>query len=227
MKPHGQLERLRPEQIRAIRDDAPIAYLPWGAIEWHSYHAPVGLDGIQAHGQCLALAATTGGVVLPPVYVGTDTIKTGLPFAETLEHPSTTVETLATEFLEQLTEERWSAIVIVTGHCGAGHTDALGRAVDRFNQAGRASRALLIASFGPIQEEYPSNHAALGETSFQLLFDPDAVALENLPENRVATLEEDGVWGADARGSTAERGAEMLALFVERAAPTVLNLLQS
>lgn len=217
----GCLERLRPDQIQHIRTQSPIAYLPWGAIEWHSYHDPVGLDGIQAHGQCTALAQATGGVVLPPLYVGTDTIKTGFPFGETIEHAASTVETLALEFMHQLTEERWSIVVIVTGHCGAGHTDALERAVNRFNANLAQPRALLIPSFAPIQEEYPSNHAARGETSFQLLFDPEPVDLSRLPSDRVATLEDDGVWGHDPREATAGEGATMLDLFVSRAAKTV------
>lgn len=225
MKRFGQLERLRPDQIEAIRSEAPVAYLPWGAIEWHSYHNPVGLDGMQAHGQALALGEATGGVVLPPIYVGTDTIKTGLPFRETIEHAASTVEVLATEYLQQLAEERWKAIVIVTGHMGGGHVDALARAVEAFNVDADA-RALLIPSFAPIQSDYPSNHAARGETSLQLLFDPDPVDLDRLPRDRVATLEEDGVWGEDPRNATAEEGAKMLALFVERAAPQVRALLR-
>lgn len=222
----GQLERLRPDQIQAIRGASPIAYVPWGAIEWHSYHDPVGLDGIQAHGQSRALAAATGGVVFPPMYVGTDTIKTGHPFGETIEHAASTVELLATELLEQLEEDNWQAIVIVTGHCGAGHTDALERAVDRYNGGDdREAAALLVPSFAPVQDTYPSNHAARGETALQLLFDPDPVDLNRLPKDRVATLAEDGVWGEDPRLATAEEGQAILSLFVERTVPLISALL--
>ncbi len=222
----GQLERLRPDQIHDIRRTRPIAYLPWGAIEWHSYHDPVGLDGIQAHGQCRALAKVTGGVVLPPLYVGTDTIKTGHPFAETIEHASSTVETLAREFLQQLEEEKWKVIVVVTGHCGAGHTAALERAVAHFTtRVPRPSVATLVPSFAPVQETYPSNHAARGETALQLLFDPEPVDLDRLPKDRVATLERDGVWGEDPRKATAAEGQAILSLFVERTAPRILALL--
>jgi creatinine amidohydrolase len=220
------MERLRPDQLEVIRSRAPVAYIPWGAIEWHSYHDPVGLDGIQALGQARALCEATGGVVLPPIYVGTDTIKTGLPFGETLEHAADTVEILASEFLQQLHDERWRVVVIVSGHCGGGHIEALGRAVDAFNARGLETHAGLIPSFDPIQAEYPSNHAARGETSFQLLFDPESVALERLPSDRVATLEDDGVWGDDPRNATAAEGAQMLALFVERAAPAIRDLLE-
>mgnify|MGYP006201188507 CR=1 FL=1 len=36
--------------LLAVRAEAPVAYLPWGALEWHSYHAPIGLDGLPVGG---------------------------------------------------------------------------------------------------------------------------------------------------------------------------------
>lgn len=219
----GRYEHLRPDQIEAIRARAPIAYLPWGALEWHSYHNPIGLDGLQAHGQCCALAQVTGGVVLPAVYIGTDTIKPFKGFPHSVEHRAATVQALCTEFLEQLTEEGFR-VVVVTGHCGAGHVAALRAAVDAFTaRMGRG--ALLVPSFEPMQDRYPSNHAARGETSLQLFFDPGLVDQSLLPADRTATLDEDGVWGEDPRLASAEEGARMLALFVERTLPLLHPLL--
>jgi creatinine amidohydrolase len=94
----GNYETLRPVQIEAIRQRTPIAYLPWGALEWHSYHAPIGLDGIKAHGLCEALAREIGGVVLPPVYIGTDTIKPFKRVSSYLEHSAEIVTKLCHEF---------------------------------------------------------------------------------------------------------------------------------
>jgi creatinine amidohydrolase len=201
--------------------DAP----PWGALEWHSYHAPVGLDGIQAHGQCRALAAATGGVVLPPVYAGTDTIKPYKGFPHTIDHRAETVRALCQEFLEGLADEAFRVIVVVTGHCGGGHVDALRETVEVFAEERDDVGVLLVPSFEPTQETYPSNHAARGETSYQLHFDPDLVDLSLLPADREATLDDDGVWGEDPRAASAAEGAAMLALFLERTVPTVRQLL--
>jgi creatinine amidohydrolase len=223
--PWGLYERLRPAQIEAIREQAPVAYLPWGALEWHSYHAPVGLDGIQAHGQCRALAAATGGVVLPPVYAGTDTIKPYKGFPHTIDHRAETVRALCQEFLEGLADEAFRVIVVVTGHCGGGHVDALRETVEVFAEERDDVGVLLVPSFEPTQETYPSNHAARGETSYQLHFDPDLVDLSLLPADREATLDDDGVWGEDPRAASAAEGAAMLALFLERTVPTVRQLL--
>lgn len=222
----GRLERLRPAHIEAIHARTPVAYLPWGALEWHSAHNPVGLDGMQALGQCCALAGRTGGVVLPPVYVGTDTIKPFKGFRHTIEHSAATVRTLCREFLEQLVDEGFSVIVIVTGHCGGGHVEALREVTDAFATSHPAADVVLIPSFEPIQEVYPSNHAARGETSFQLLFEPETVDLTQIPPGPAPTLDEDGVWGEDPRDATAEEGAAMLALFVERTVPRIDALLR-
>jgi creatinine amidohydrolase len=223
--PWGQLDRLRPAAIDAIKAAAPVAYVPWGAIEWHSYHAPVGLDGHQALGQSRALAARTGGVVLPPLFVGTDTIKPFKGFGHTVEHSGGTVRALCAELLAQLADEGFRALVVVTGHCGGAHVDALQETVDAFASARSDAGALLVPSFAPIQDAYPSNHAARGETSFQLLFEPDTVDLAAQPPGPPPTLDGDGVWGEDPRASTAAEGRAMLALFVERVAPDVLALL--
>lgn len=221
----GCYERLRPDQIENIRAVDPIAYLPWGALEWHSYHNPVGLDGIKAHGLCTALARVTGGVVLPPVYVGTDTIKPFKGFKHTIEHSAETVRVLCREFLEQLADEEFKVIVLVTGHYGGGHLAAIREASDAFALAHPAVRLWALPDSEPLEGLYPANHAARGETSFQLHFDPEPVDQRLLPADRDATLDDDGVWGEDPRKATAEEGAAMLRAFVENAAPGIRALL--
>lgn len=221
----GRYERLRPDQIEAIRARTPLAYVPWGALEWHSYHAPVGLDGMQALGQCCALAEATGGVVLPPLYVGTDTIKPYKGFPHTLDHRAATVRALCRELLEGLADEAFRAVVIVTGHCGGDHVDALRQTVEAVGREHPALGLLLVPSFEPTQDTYPSNHAAHGETAYQLLFDPELVDLARIPPDRAPTLDDDGVWGDDPRGATAEDGAAILRLFLDRTVPRIRPLL--
>jgi creatinine amidohydrolase len=163
--------------------------------------------------------------VLPPVYAGTDTIKPYKGFPHTIDHRAETVRALCQEFLEGLADEAFRVIVVVTGHCGGGHVDALRETVEVFAEERDDVGVLLVPSFEPTQETYPSNHAARGETSYQLHFDPDLVDLSLLPADREATLDDDGVWGEDPRAASAAEGAAMLALFLERTVPTVRQLL--
>ena len=71
----GRYEDLRPRQVEAILKEAPVAYLPWGSLEWHSYHNPIGLDALKVHGLCMMAAEQTGGVVWPPIFAGYQTMK--------------------------------------------------------------------------------------------------------------------------------------------------------
>lgn len=222
----GRYEHLRPAQIEKIRAQTPIAYLPWGALEWHSYHAPVGLDGIKAQGLCEALAQETGGVVLPAVYVGTDTIKPYKGFHHTIDHNAETVTKLCLEFLTQLVDEKFKIIVLVTGHYGGGHVEAINAAAKEFSVRHPEIALWAFPDSEPLEGVFPKNHAARGETSFQLLFKPELVDLTLLPANRETTLEDDGVWGEDPRGASAAEGAKMLQVFLENAVPKIKALLE-
>lgn len=221
----GAYERLRPAQIEAIRAQTPLAYLPWGALEWHSYHNPVGLDGLKARRLCEALAEQTGGVVLPAVYVGTDTIKPFKGFKHTLEHKNETVRALCREFLEQLADEAFKVIVLVTGHYGGEHVKAIKETVAAFNAEQNGTTVWALTDAEPHEGFFDPNHAAYGETSYMMLIDRETVDLTLLPADRVATLDEDGVWGQDPRQASVVDGQKMLDVFVQQALPKINELL--
>ena len=44
-------EEMKPEDYRRAKEAAPIAYVAWGAHEWHGKQNPLGLDTLKAHGQ--------------------------------------------------------------------------------------------------------------------------------------------------------------------------------
>ena len=67
-----QLELLRPEEIREEQARISLVYLPIGPVEWHSYHMPMGCDGLVAQEQARGLAKLTGGVVAPTLFIGTE-----------------------------------------------------------------------------------------------------------------------------------------------------------
>ena len=221
----AEYARSRPHLIAEIMATAPIAYLPWGAIEWHSYHNPVGLDGFIAEAQCRALARRNGGLIMPVVFAGTDTIKPFKGFNYTFEHAAETVSQLCREYLEQLVDEGFKAIVVVTGHAGGGHTDALSETIDNFRNDRPDIGLLFCASFEPIKDEFPMNHAALGETSLQMVVSNHLVDLSLVPDGAPPTLDEDGVWGEDPRDASVEHGAAIMHAFVEALSPQIVEML--
>ncbi|NND70081.1 MAG: creatininase family protein [Rhodothermales bacterium] len=223
----GHYHKLRPAQIDDIRARVSVAYVPWGALEWHSYHNPIGLDGLIAEDLCTSLAKSVGGLVLPPVYVGTDTIKVGLGFPHSVEHSQQTVSDLCFQFCEQLAAEGFEVVIVVTGHSGAGHREALGTAVDKARVALPGTVFKLIPAFDPIEDIWRVNHAAEGETSLQIAVDSTLVDLSKLPQGRTATLEDDGVWGNDPASANQTKGEEIRALFVERCSGIVRDILKN
>src|SRR5258706_2962640 len=67
--PHwGRYTELRPTELEAIVAAAPVAYVPWGALEWHGPHLPFGLDGFTAEAVAERAVRRTGGGLLPTTW---------------------------------------------------------------------------------------------------------------------------------------------------------------
>lgn len=227
----GLYERLLPTEIEAIHAAQPVAYLPWGALEYHGKHAAVGLDGLKAHGLCVALAQAVGGLVLPPVYVAANTIKTAPDLAHkrhSLDFSENTLRLLAREHFAQLADESFRVVFTLCGHVGQPHYDIIKDEAAKFNATATATRIIATSETDLIDKSVVIvNHAALGEVSFLMHTDPDCVDLSRLPADRVPSLEQDAVWGPDPREASAEKGAAYTAAFVTAAAKLINTTLAS
>ena len=65
---------LTPQEFRERLAQAPVAYLPLGTLEWHGEHLPLGSDGLQSQGFFERLARKVGGIVLPMLFLGPDSM---------------------------------------------------------------------------------------------------------------------------------------------------------
>jgi len=63
---------LTPDEFTLRLEKCPVAYLPLGTLEWHGNHLPLGSDGLQSLGFFEKLAAETGGIVMPMLFIGPD-----------------------------------------------------------------------------------------------------------------------------------------------------------
>src|SRR5512136_2272998 len=79
-----QMQYLRPRQLEEALRVFPVVYVPFGLIEWHGKHLPLGNDALKAHGILVKCAEQFGGVVFPPIYFpyaqfvrGDDTLQQG------------------------------------------------------------------------------------------------------------------------------------------------------
>lgn len=63
---------LLPHEFRQRLADRPIAYLPFGTLEWHGEHLPLGSDALISEGLMVRAAQRLGGIVLPAIHLGPD-----------------------------------------------------------------------------------------------------------------------------------------------------------
>ncbi|MFP4581199.1 MAG: creatininase family protein [Candidatus Sumerlaeia bacterium] len=219
-------EEMRPHQIEKVLREKPIAYIAWGAHEWHGPHNAIGLDAIKAYNQCLALCEKTGGVVLPPVYCGYQTMKPARGFGHTLEFSKTLVRDLLFEHLEQLYDEGFRVMIVVMGHYGGKHQETIQEAVSLFQERHHMPRAWAFPDYEPTSEDgFSGDHAGKNETSLLLHFRPDLVDMEQLPDQieryRI------GIGGqGDVREASAEQGRQMVESLVRNAVPRIEALLE-
>jgi creatinine amidohydrolase len=215
--------RLRPDQLQSRIEASPVAYAPWGALEWHSVHLPVGLDGILA--ECIAERAVirTGGVVLPVSYLPI----TALPNRFSISFRATTVRTVIDELLAELARVGFKVVVLLSGHYAQGHELVLMDAAE----AAIKQHGLMVLAAPPmalVSDAY-LDHAGRWETAQLLATFPKLVdqrrlvqALHEHPAGHIADL---GILGDLPTEATAGSGEIAIEQAIEAIEAWVRQLL--
>ncbi len=217
----------RPAHIRQAIERAPVAWVPFGALEWHGEHNPLGLDGLKAHELVKRAAARAGGVVFPPVYWGA--IHTmGFPF--TFSFPPRLIKKQTRVMLEQLYGMGFKVVVMLTGHYPPQQTKMLYKAARRFNNTYRDAFALGIPEQALATDlGYYGDHAAMWETSLMMALLPELVELDELPLglSYLDQCRKHGVVGVNPHGNaSAEKGRAVAEVIVERLSVAVMQVLE-
>lgn len=220
----GRYSDLRPGQIESIKAASPIAFVPWGALEWHCLHAPIGLDSSKAEGICVELARRCGGLVLPTIPFGVNTIKPYKGFKHSIDISAELASKAAEEICAQLADEGFRLVILFTGHYPPEQIVALEEGAKRAQGKCPESKFVVWADNQLLNTRFKADHAGATETSFQMLFVPDSIDLAALPD-RELTLDGDGVMGEDPRSASVERGKEQLAGLLAAGVPKVKLLL--
>lgn len=213
-----RLETLFPEEMAARLAAQPILVLPFGTIEWHSYHLPVGLDGIVAEGIGEATADKADAVLAPVSYAAVG----GVPYPYTLDLPIEVTEPLLVATFEQFAAMGFKVIVAFTGHFGLAQTLVLKRAA--LTVMGRSPATILPVTEYDLTTDigYQGDHAGEGETSLLWALRPELIRLDAV----AADAPLDGVLGQDPRGvASAERGRKLLDDIATRNAEVAQRLL--
>ena len=223
-------ERLHPDELAAIAERAPLAYLPVGTLEFHGEHLPFGVDSFEAHGLCLRAAELSGGVVLPPVYLASGCLD--LPFTLSFEPALVAAWVRAT--LDELVRRGFRAVVVLTGH-GPLDLNHLLKRVCREAEAEHPELAayglcwleLNAARLTAPETDEPTtvDHAARIETSWMLALEPALVRLDRLDDDPDAT--QVGIYGRNPRfTASAEFGERQIAEGAELLAARARGLLE-
>ncbi len=188
----AELERLTgaalDEQIRA---ETTIAVIPFGSIEHHGAHLPLGADSLLADAVGSDVATRLGALLLPTVPVGDASQHAARPGTLTLQ-PDTVSDT-AFQLGQSLARAGVRLIALVSTH--GGNAAALQAAVQRLDAAGIAA----CAPQGDLGPD-PGSHSGPWLTSVMLALHPQLVRLESAE--------------VDLTGASAERGESHLKRFV-------------
>lgn len=193
---------MTPADVVEARRQASVAFVPIGPLEWHGPHLPLGLDGMHAHEVAVAAARETGGIVVPTLFAGTETVRppgggpqslAALGFADDerivgMDFPGNPVKSVyfeesafgvtVREVVRALKADGFALILLVNGHGAVNHQRTLRRIAAEESTAN--SLVLYHMAFLPSAALGPA-HAAREETAIALAAWPERVRRDLLP----------------------------------------------
>lgn len=212
-----QMQYMRPGQLEAAGRRFPVVYVPFGPIEWHGVHLPLGNDAIKAHAVLVKAAGQFGGVVYPPVY-----FHSGFR----LEH----LVPVLTDLFMKLKRTGYRVILGVSGHNVKQQIQMVDKALAPVIADGTVAGMGLWEITLSRGRESGTDHAAKWETSNMMFFYPDLVDMSQLGEGplNLDMKPPSGIGGQDPRQhATAEVGRRNVQLAAEAIGRKAQELLAS
>jgi len=218
LAPEVQMQLMRPGQLEAAARRFPVVYVPFGCVEWHGRHLPLGTDALKAHGILVKCAERFGGVVYPPVYFHSGFNRENL-------------EPVITDLFQRLKASGFRVIVGVSGHNIKQQIDMIEKSLEPVVADGTVAGIGLweiSLSKGP---ESGTDHAAKWETSDMMFFYPGTVDLTQLGTGPLAPSMKppDGIGGLDPREHASrdvgERNVDLAAEAIGKKAKELLESL--
>lgn len=169
-----ELEKLTARQLRKLVDTGGLAVvMPYGSLEHHGGHLPLGADAILADAVGTQVAQRLGAVLAPTMRVG-DSARHRELFG-TLSLTAATLTAVAVEQGQGLARQGFASLVLVSTH--GGNRKALDAAVRELN-ASLHGTATVCAPRGDVGPG-PGSYSGSWLTSVMLALRPDLVHLEH------------------------------------------------
>lgn len=205
-------EELLPYELELRVEQFPVAYCPFGSLEWHGRHLPLGNDTLKAHHLLLLTAEKYGGVVVPPTYwgiLGKWKDWTMPDFGQEL------VDRLYTGIFQGLIAVGFRAVIGVTGHDVDPQKAAIEKAVAAIQSSGKAvGFAMMEGDLYHLTDD-EMDHAAHWETSLLMYLRPELVDIAQIAEEDLDTPDGArmaGIFGKDPRRFASRELGERIAL---------------
>lgn len=200
-----EYELLTPAEIVEAKERAPLVFVPVSPIEWHGPHLPVGTDGLHAHHVAVRTALEVGGLVLPTLFFGTETVRLpgsgpeqlgvlGLDDGDRvvgMDFPGFAVRSLyieesafglaVRELVRVLAADSFRLIVLVNGHGALNQKHTLVRIAREETREPDVRVLALNAWVDPEPPRRDPGHADREETSIMIAVAGEHVRLEQLP----------------------------------------------
>jgi len=228
---------LNPQEFKRRLLEAPIAYLPFGTLEWHGKHMPLGADGLISSGFFIKLAKKVGGIVLPMLFLGPDNLEIvkGEEYygMDIHSYPSKNPQQLPgsaywvpNELFKQILEGiikqlKRAGFKIVVAHGHEPSTILFNKSIKEWqNKFGIEFYTCWREGESP-KFGLQTDHAAENETSLMMALNPNLVNLDNLPKE--ISEKPLGLLGEDPRKTANSKlGNKIIALQVDKMAK-ILN----
>ncbi len=225
-----QMQFMRPAQLERALRAFPAVYVPFGLIEWHGRHLPLGNDALKAHAFLVKVAEQYGGVVYPPVFFPSAAMADGTLKEEDLRWKVPMV----TALFKRLKATGCRVIIGVSGHDIREQLEMIRRGLDPVTADGTVAGDALFEVMPEWADEHGgecgADHAAKWETSNMMFFYPDLVDLAALGDGPLAPdmRPPDGIGGLDPREhASAEAGRRNVEIAVESIGRRAQDLLES
>ncbi len=204
------IEELRPKQILdKIRNPGAVFVPVSPLIEWHSFHLPMGVDGLIAEGVSVALADEFDALCCRCIPMALDGFRSekekqawgldpqadvfgmnfpGLPLA-TENHMPELLDGMVSARLSALKQSGFRFAFLVNQHGGAGQNERLAAVAEKFSDKSFTVAVLSVPRFNRFHAEGArashlkvGGHAGLCETLQLMAFRPELIDLNELPD---------------------------------------------
>ena len=172
---------VKPAELEAYVQKNPLAYIPFGALEWHGEHMVLGNDSLKATYLCQKCAEITGGVLFPCVNWGAfDTVN--FPF--TFHFSKGALKKNTGKMMKQLYEMGFRIVILLTGHYPGSQIKNVRRAAQKFTKKYKDGFALGIPEQALVTDlGYVGDHAAEWETSIIMAINLEWVDINRIGKN--------------------------------------------